>query len=425
MSVKSFFDKLFRKNELTAGDVVKDLAESYAAIEAAGDEDPVEATIEKIKEIIRASEDKNKTAEHILRAALDEEKMPDIIPQQLSVEISKSSVIPDSVIPAAIESSDSNVPDELINSIIEEGDVNLAERFRLLKSFDDEGLLEDRLKSEVTILYKSCKSKRDLEVAHRLTELKGIADEGAGDIDFLPYAERIISKKIAENYYNDLYKTSMTFAFSQIVPYSVMFADGIPEMAEEEFKKIEEERGAKPGRFDKSVLRKQFLKEMGKIIGERYHTTKSYVVPRSERMKTISDEEEKVLLDAMQWSSGQEFTKKERRYVNEQIRGIIRNDNMRAMLIVDALKEMTDIDDGVERVTNILTNKANVEVLLAMEENGLLKRLASLSPERRVQALEIIETAFSKRTKEHEAKEVGPHLVKKMPENPPKAPEER
>ena len=414
MSVKSFFEGIFfGKKQLSAGEVVKDLAESYAAIEAAGDADPVEATISEIREIIRNSEHKNETAERILRAVIDEENLPDIVSQQLSVAISQSKVVSDSVIPTAIENSESNVPDEVINGIIEEGDVNLAERFRLLKNFDDEGLLEDRVKSEVEILYRSCKDKKDSEVTRRLMELQSIADEGAGDIDFTPYAERIISKKIAENYYNDLYRTSMTFAFSQVVPYSTMFADGVAEMAAEEFKAIEEQRGEKPGRYKVGECRRQFLKEIAKVVGQRYRETKGYVIPRSESMKNISQEEEDFFLKTIQWASGSEFSKKERRYVTEQIRGVIRSDSTRAMLIIAALKEMTDLDDGVERVTNILTNKANVEVLLAMEENGLLKRLSLLPQEKRVQALEMIETAFSKRAKAAEAKatEVKPPEV--------------
>ncbi len=282
-----------------------------------------------------------------------------------------------------------------------------------MKNIDDEGLLEDRVKSEVEILYRSCKDKKDSEVTRRLMELQSIADEGAGDIDFTPYAERIISKKIAENYYNDLYRTSMTFAFSQVVPYSVMFADGVPEMAAEEFKAIEEQRGEKPGRYKVGECRRQFLKEIAKVVGQRYRETKGYVIPRSESMKNISQEEEDFFLKTIQWASGSEFSKKERRYVTEQIRGVIRSDSTRAMLIISALKEMTDLDDGVERVTNILTNKANVEVLLAMEENGLLKRLSLLPQEKRVQALEMIETAFSKRAKAAEAKatEVKPPEV--------------
>jgi hypothetical protein len=209
---------------------------------------------------------------------------------------------------------------------------------------------------------------------------------------------------MAENFYNDLQRTSMTFAFSQVVPYSVMFADDIPSMVEKEFGLIEEQRGPKPGRYRKDEVRRKFLEEMAKTIGRRYKSTRAYVIPRSDQMKAISEEEEKYFTDKIQHYSESEFTKKERRYVTEQIRGVIRSDHTRAMLIIDAIKEMPDIDDGVERVTNLLTNKATIEVLLAMEENGLLKRLTLLPPEKRIQALDMIESAFSKRTKQTEQK---------------------
>ena len=70
-----------------------------------------------------------------------------------------------------------------------------------------------------------------------------------------------------------------------------MIEKDIVTSVEKEYKKIEEEREPKSGRFNKEEFEEQLYIELGKQIGRRYVKRGVLVVPQSDNIKKMSEEE--------------------------------------------------------------------------------------------------------------------------------------
>ena len=402
----SFLERLkglFKEKE-SAQDVVHELTKSYKKRKEMGLKDPIDTTVDKIMELIYASQDPNGAAERILKAAIEEEQMPNRVAEKVSIKISQADDLRDDVISSAFEGSQVDVPDKVINAVIEEGDLAIDSRLRLMRNVTDEAIVEARILQEFDELYGEVASLNDFKIVNRIDKIKDIVQSSDSDMDLVPHVERIFAKKIAENYYNDAIRGTKLFAFSQHIPFVKMFADDMPSQVEMEFEQIELERGEKPGRFNKEILRKQILDEIGKAIGTHYKNNrepgKRFIVPRSKMMETLSEDEMKGFLHTISIYSEKELTKKDVRQITEQVQGRITNNGTRASLIVAAMEKMQDKDESVKRVTDIMTDPTKLETLFLMEELGLLDRFVAMSPERRQKSLGIIAETLASRTRQ-------------------------
>lgn len=403
MSILSNLKKLFRKKD--EKEIVKQLAEAYHAKKEKGEEHPVDTTISKIMEIINQSENPDETAQRILTAALDDKKMPDRIPEKLSIEISKSDDISDSVIGKAVEESNYNVPDEMIDKIIEEGSVNQSVRLKLIKNVDDENILKDRIESEFMDLYNKCKDQRDDEVVSRIQEIKQILSDSDIEMNSSELIEKVVSKKMAENTYNDIMKGTRVYTLSQIYPVSKMFERNIENKVESEYKKIEEERGIKEGRFNKGRLRIQILREIARNTGYKYRQSGVMYVPQSENMKKISQEEEEVFISTVETASKKEFDDKDKSEIKEQIRGVIRNKETKEAMLLEAIKEMPNQDKYLDLIANIVDDEDKLITLSMADESGMLDQLAIIPIDVRKKAMTTIGDTIKNRREQRLAKE--------------------
>ena len=181
---------------------------------------------------------------------------------------------------------------------------------------------------------------------------------------------------------------------------------------------IEEERGEKPERYSKDILRRQLLGEIAKQVGTRYKESKDikegrrFIIPRSKMMEGISEEELQFFINKIEVYAGKQLSKNELQSVNEQVSGIIKNRDTRASLIVAAMEKMPDQDEAVEKLTQIMSDPDKLESIFMMDQMGLMDKFIRMSPERREKSFGIINETLASR-------------IRKPGENLPKEPEKR
>lgn len=411
--------KLFNEKE-SAHDVINELTKSYKKRKEMGLKDPIDTTVDRIMELIYDSKNPNITAEKMLRAALEEEQMPNRVAEKVSVKISQAEDLKDDVISSAFEKSHVDIPDQVIDKVLEEGEFETDMRLRLMKNVTDESIIESRVLQEFDELYDEAKNLNDYKISNRLRTIKNIVDSSDSDMQLVPHIERIIAKKIAENLYDDNLRGTLLFAFSQHIPFVKMFADDLPSQVEKEFELLEHIGGKKPDRFDKSLLRKQILDEIGKSVGTKYKEEKDsgkrFIVPRSKMMESLSEEEIKDFLHTISIYSSKDLSKKDTKSIVEQIRGKITNNTTRASLIVAAMDGIEDKDEGVKKVTELMADPAKLDSIFLMDEVGLLDIFASMSLERRKKAITIIKDTITSRAKQ--AQENLQNSSQEKPQNP-------
>lgn len=428
MALKDVFEviKGRLKDKDSAEDFVTQLTTAYKKKKELGLKDPVDSTVAKIMEVISQSDDPNLTAERILKAAIEQEQMPNRIPEKLSVIISQSEELKDDIVGNVIDSADVDVPDEFIDRVLEDGELGLKNRLRLLGNVNDEEIVERRVTQEFETLYDISGDLNDNALVRRIEAIASIVKDSNSDMDIVPQAERVISKKIAENFYDDLKRGTLLFSFSTIIPFERMLEDDIPSMVGEEFEKLENESGKKSDRYQRTELLKQILGEVGKNVAARYteskDSTKRFIVPRSKTMENLTTDEADAFVRSVEIYSRKKLTKKEIKSIVEQMRGVIRNDNTRAMLIVNAMGNLPDKDESVEKLTTIMSSEQKIRTIFMMEEIGLLDRFEKMSPEKREKALQIIAETLYARTKgaaQPQASDKPKTLSKAIkPENP-------
>lgn len=402
MALKDVFEVIkgrFTQKD-SAEDFVTQLTTAYKKKKELGLKDPVDTTVAKIMEVITQSDDPNQTAERILKAAIEQEQMPNRIPEKLSVIISQSEELKDDIVGNVIDSADIDVPDEFINRVLEDGDLGLKNRLRLLGNVTDEAIVEERVTQEFDTLYEVTDRMNDNDLVRRIEAIRQIVRDSNSNMDIIPQAERVIAKKIAGNYYDDLKKGTLLFGFSTVVPFERMVEDDLPAMVESEYRELEKD-GKKPDRFSRSDLLKQILGEVGKHVAERYRdskdSTKRFVIPRSKTMERLTPDEVDAFVRSIEVYSRKKLSKKDLKSITEQIKGVIRNDSTRAMLIVNAMENMPDKDESVEKLTSIMSSEQKIKTIFIMEEMGLLDRFERMAPDKREKALQIIaETLYAK-----------------------------
>ena len=287
--IKNFIN---RNNPELIADNVADL---YQERKENGEKDPMDHTAEEIMQILRTHPDIKRA---ILANILENDKIPDKIFEKTAIKISESEEIPDSVITDVVNRDDTHISDESIKEIIEKGQFdNAVERINLIKNVEDEKIVKENVETELKILYKVCKEKKDYEVVERIKELKDLLNDRGASSDTQNLIRQIVAKKMAENYYSDIRKGTRIFELSEIIPVEDMIENDLPSIVEQEFKKIEDNEGKKEGRFNKKGLKEQILVEMGKNIAYKYDETGVYIIPQSKNMKAIDNEEEEKFMN--------------------------------------------------------------------------------------------------------------------------------
>lgn len=421
MKITEAIKKFFNRNNPEA--ISDDIAQVFHKRKENGEKDPMDNTVKDIIKILKEHPDIERA---ILANIAENDKIPDKIFEKTAIKISESTEIPDSVISDVVQRSDTNISDESINRIIEKGKIDEKERIKLIHNVEDEQIIKENVKNELKILYKVCKDKKDYEVVERVEKLKELLDENEISEEIQNLIRKIVAKKMAENYYSDIKKGTRIFELSKIMPVEDMIENDLPIMVEEEYKKIEEERGTKEDRFDKKGLKKQILIEMGKNIADKYDETGVFIIPQSENMKGIDKEEEEAFIKSIQTYSRKQLSKQEVIDIDEQIRGNSNNVQIKENMLIDLIKNIPEEvkSKSIDLLVKIASsNEQELETLAMMEKSGLIDKLNELPEDKRKKTIETIGRTIEKRKNIAVVK--PPKIEKQQLKIHPKEPEDR
>lgn len=376
--------------------ISEEIAQVFRKRKESGEKDPMDNTVRDIMKILKEHPDIEKA---ILANIAENEKIPDKIFEKTATQISKDKTMPDSIITDAIQKADVNIPDETINNIIEEGKIDVKERINLLKNVDDIEILKMRVKNELKILYKNCYSKKDSEVVERMQEIENLLNEKDIDKEIKDIVHTVIARKMAENYYSDLSKGTNIYTLSKIIPAEEMIEIDIASIVEKEYRKIEKEKETKKGRFNKKEFKEQILEELGKQIGIKYGETGIFIVPQSENIKKIDEEEKTKFIKAIQIYSRKQLSKAEIIDINEQIRGESNNVQIKENILVNAIKKIPENNKvrSINFLIKVLNNKETLQTLSMLDESGLIEKFNEIPEEKREKTIDFIGNALDKR----------------------------
>lgn len=362
-----------------------------------GEKDPMDNTVKDIMRILKEHPDIERA---ILTNIVENDKIPDKIFEKTAIKISESEEIPNSVITDVVQRSDTNISDESISRIIENGNIDLQERIKLIRNVEDEQIIEENVKNELRMLYKICKDKKEYEVVERVEKLKELLNDNEVSVNIQNLIRQVVAKKMAENYYSDIKKGTRIFGLSKIIPVEDMIENDLPNMVEEEYKKIEENEGNKKGRFNKKELKIQMLIEMAKNIAYKYDETGVFIIPQSENMKTIDKEEEEIFIKSIQTYSRKQLSKQEVIDIDEQVRGNFNNVQIKESMLINLIKSFPEKDKNknIDILTKIASSdEKKIEILSMIEESGLIDKISELPEDKREKIIEIMGKAIEKR----------------------------
>lgn len=401
MKITEKIKKFINRNnpELIAGNV----ADAYLERKENGEKNPMDHTTEEIMQILK----KNPYIEQaILAKILENDNIPDRIFEKVATRISKDEEIPDSVIPEAVNRADTNISIESINNIIENGEVNARDRIELIKQVEDTKSKKEGVKSELKRLYKDCEQKRDAEVTGIIGEITKILSKEDIDQDIQGWIQTVIARKMAENFYSEIKQGTMIYTFTTIEPLEDMIEKDIATDVENEYRKIEEERQSKKGRFKKEEFETQLYKELGKQIGIKYEDTGVFIIPQSKNIKKMDEEQKTKFIKSIQIYARRPLTKEEIIDIDEQIRGVSENSQIKENTIIKKIKELPKDgkNDKIDMLTEILQNPKMYETIKQLQESGLLNELEKLPKEKRGKTIEAVNRTINKREKYKVAK---------------------
>ena len=375
--------------------IVDNVADAYQERKEKKEKDPMDHTAEDIMQILKTHPDNKK---EILANVLENKKIPDRIFEKVATRISKDEEIPDSVIPAAVNRADTSISIESINNILENGEVNARDRIELIKQVEDSKSKKEGIKSELKRLYKECYIKRDVEVTERIEEIVAILERKDIDSEVKGWMQTVIAKKMAENFYSDTKQGTKIFTFTTIEPIEDMIEKDIASEVENEYKKIEEENQPKEERFNKEKFETQLYNELGKQIGIRYEDTGIFIIPQSDNIKKMDEEQKTKFIKSIQTYARKSLTKDEIIDIDEQIRGISENLQMKENIIIKLIKELPKEDKNkkIDMLTEILQDQKLYETIKQLKESGLVETLKNSPKEKREKTIDIINSAVEK-----------------------------
>lgn len=241
--------------------VAEEIAKTYVEIKEKGEENPIDTAVEKVMNIIKeelSEEDRRKT----LKKLFESNSLPKRVIAKTAIKISESEELPDEIITSAISSS-GNVHPEIIGTIIEEGSMDADKRIELMQHVEDEEIIEKHVESELELLYESSRDKADREIIDTIENLINVLGDNSRK-KFNTLIEKVVSKKMAENYYSDTIKSTRIYGFSEIIPVKDMIDNNLPTKVKKEFEILEGKEGHKTGRFSELKLRMLMFNELSK-----------------------------------------------------------------------------------------------------------------------------------------------------------------
>lgn len=396
--IKKYF--IQRNPELAASN----LGDKYLQRLENGEKDPMDRTA---KDASKTDAFKNDPKTFVMEMQKNPD-IPDKIVDKVIAKIPDKDEISNKVLIDVAKKS--GMPDKKILSLLDSLDSDLATSEDLIRIMKDPKVIKEAIEKEYDILYENCKNKTDSQVVDTIDTISKLGKEKNINDEMLNKIQTVIAKKMAENYYSDVKQRTKIYTFSEILPIEKMIEGNLPQKVEQEYKKIEENRGIKKGRFDAEKLESEMIREFGEQIGSEYKKTGLLDFPQLKSIKGISGDKNKIeiLERAIQVSSGRHLSNGEVLDIEQQIQG----NSIRAPRnsTLD-MERITDIAKRQEKEKNLkiaITAMKEPEIMKLVENMEELRKMAPEKANKVAEAFnEIIQKEIDYNKKISEAKETN------------------
>lgn len=363
------------------------------------------ATKQAVEEAIRKLEKTPGLSEAVLRELLMRESISNSVPVETIKNIPKSEIPNDTVIKVVEKLSD-ELPDNKMLEIAEETSLGLKGKQKIIEAVSDPD--KKRKKQEELILNELNKIYKEVDANSGefviLGEITRVLQEKpefeSGKID--KKVSEILNKKMVLNYMN--FNSIMPRKFSGIKSIEEMFSEDFPQIAECEYKKMPRtDREEAKYEFKESKFREDLLKEISKNIAENYKKNgyKRLVIPQSETMKKISQEEEEEFIREI----AQEVERKGGKLdaLSEvDAKGQIRGNVEETEKIEDYVTKIGELpqeikNEFIEQGKKIITDQDMLNISNYCNKVGLYQSLAELGQEQAEKAIDALLQTIEKR----------------------------
>lgn len=363
------------------------------------------ATKQAVEEAIRKLEKTPGLSEAVLRELLVRESISNSVPVETIKNIPESEIPNDTVIKVVEKLSD-ELPDNKMLEIAEETSLGLKGKQKIIEAVSDPD--KKRKKQEELILNELNKIYKEVDANSGefviLGEITRVLQEKpefeSGKID--KKVSEILTKKMVLNYMN--FNSIMPRKFSGIKSIEEMFSEDFPQIAECEYKKMPRtDREEAKYEFKESKFREDLLKEISKNIAENYKKNgyKRLVIPQSETMKKISQEEEEEFIREI----AQEVERKGGKLdaLSEvDAKGQIRGNVEETEKIEDYVTKIGELpqeikNEFIEQGKKIITDQDMLNISNYCNKVGLYQSLAELGQEQAEKAIDALIQTIEKR----------------------------
>lgn len=349
-----------------------------------------ESTNEATKEIIKYVLDNPDEASSILQMLIDNQKIPNNVFKEASIEMSKMDEIPNSAIVEAVKNSEQDVPDSDVSSILKTGDFDVKEKAKLIQEIDNSKIQKEGIMNALIKMYNDCEEyKADEDITKLFKDLDVSGNFDNKEIKDL--TKKIIAKRMASNL--DKWHTAKIFPFSEYLTPEQMMEEGFYDKVIQEYENIvskEKNSFFQTNRKDSNIketdVKKLILEAISRNVAKGFQETGGFVIPQSKNMAEISPEEEKYFIGEIETKSKQELSDSQILSIKSQIRGKAKDKEKEAKVLREIMD--SDLVDLLGRLPDEERNMAIGIMSSALRER--IDRMQDDSKEK--------QTNFSKKT---------------------------
>ena len=410
--MKEILGKLIDKKKNEAEkikEIVGNIEEKFNEAEA-----EEEATKQAVEEALRKLEEKPKLAEAVLRELLVRQNISDSVPVETIKNIPESEIPNDKVVEVVEKLSD-ELPDNKMLEIAEETTLGLKGKQKIVEAVSDPD--KKRKKHEELIVNELNKIYKELN--KDIGEFR-IKEEIGRILQVMPKMEsekiqkiinQILAIRIVLNYMN--FNSTMPRKFSGIKSIEEMFEENFPQIAETEYKKMARiDREEARYKFKESKFKENLLKEIAKNVAESYKKNgyKRLVIPQSEEMKQISQEEEEKFIQEIAQAVKAKGGKLDA--ISElDAKGQIRGNIEETEKIEDYVSKIGELPQNIkiefiEQGKKIITDQDLLNISNYCNKVGLYQTLAELGQEQAEKVVDILIQTIGKRKQKPKSKNI-------------------
>lgn len=365
------------------------------------------ATKQAVEEALRKLEKKPGLAEAVLRELLVRQNISTSVPVETIKNIPESEIPNDKVVEVVKKLSD-ELPDNRMLEIAEETTLGLLGKQKIVEAVSDPNKKrkkhEELKVNELNKIYKELdKDIGEFRIKEEIDKILRVMPKIQSET-IMRLINQILAKRMVLNYM--CFDSTMPRKFSGIKSVEEMFEENFPKIAESEYKKMARtDREEAKYKFKESKFREDLLKEIAKNVAENYKKNdyKRLVIPQSEEMKQISQEEEekfiKEIAQAVKVKGGKLDALSEL-----DAKGQIRGNIVETESIGDYVTKIEELpanikNEFIEQGKKIITDQDVLIISNYCNKVGLYQSLAELGQKQAEKVVDTLLQTIEKRKK--------------------------